>query len=433
MATRTKTKQPGGIVVLHARDCAISREKELAREEGREPKAKRCNCAPSYEAWISSRREKRKIRKRFSPAEHGEYALAAAQNQLTDWRVALRVGAVRSPSRQTLRVIGDEWIAKAEAGEILSRKRTPFKPATLRGYRKDLETYVYPELGYERLAEIRLDDVQALVDRLVGRGLSGQTVLNAIIPLRCIVRYARKRKGLTSNPTDGLEVPEGGQRRERAETPVGAAALLDPLDEEAKPIYATAFYAGLRRGELQALRASDVRGLDGDGVAAISVRRSWDAKAGDVDPKSKAGVRDVPVPETLRAILAAHVERTGRRGDDFLLGPYGSAPFVPNDISRRALRAWAVAAVGALLTRTRLPAELVPIALHECRHTYSSFLDAAGVSEARADRYMGHSNRTVSARYRHQLDGQLAEDAATLERYLSGAAAGKVVPLAATG
>jgi hypothetical protein len=44
---------------------------------------------------------------------------------------------------------------------------------------------------------------------------------------------------------------------------------------------------------------------------------------------------------------------------------------------------------------------------------------------------MGHSIRTVSGRYRHQLDGQLAEDAATLERYLAGAIAGKVVPLRA--
>ena len=71
-----------------------------------------------------------------------------------------------------------------------------------------------------------------------------------------------------------------------------------------------------------------------------------------------------------------------------------------------------------------------PIGLHECRHSYSSYLDAAGVSEARADRYMGHSNRSIAARYRHQLDGQLAEDAARLEEYLAGAAAGKVVRLA---
>jgi hypothetical protein len=42
----------------------------------------------------------------------------------------------------------------------------------------------------------------------------------------------------------------------------------------------------------------------------------------------------------------------------------------------------------------------------------------------------GHSNPSVANRYRHQLDGQLAEDAKRLDEYLTGAAAGKVVRLA---
>ncbi|MFL6012293.1 MAG: hypothetical protein ACJ734_10960 [Gaiellaceae bacterium] len=41
---------------------------------------------------------------------------------------------------------------------------------------------------------------------------------------------------------------------------------------------------------------------------------------------------------------------------------------------------------------------LEPIGFDECRHSYSSFLDAAGISEVRADRYMGHSNYSMRAR-----------------------------------
>jgi hypothetical protein len=43
---------------------------------------------------------------------------------------------------------------------------------------------------------------------------------------------------------------------------------------------------------------------------------------------------------------------------------------------------------------------------------------------------MGHSNPSVANRYRHQLERQLVEDAKRLDRYLRGAAAGKVVPIA---
>jgi hypothetical protein len=44
---------------------------------------------------------------------------------------------------------------------------------------------------------------------------------------------------------------------------------------------------------------------------------------------------------------------------------------------------------------------------------------------------MGHANPSVAARYRHQLAGQLADDAARLDEYLDDAGAGSVVPLPA--
>jgi hypothetical protein len=120
------------------------------------------------------------------------------------------------------------------------------------------------------------------------------------------------------------------------------------------------------------------------------------------------------LPQTLRTIIAAHVERTGHRGDELLFGRTPHAPFTPSFVQDKADDAWA---------------ELERVTLHECRHSYSTYLDAAGVSDTRADRYMGHANPSVANRYRHQLEGQLAEDAARLDEYLSGAVVGKVIPL----
>ena len=56
-------------------------------------------------------------------------------------------------------------------------------------------------------------------------------------------------------------------------------------------------------------------------------------------------------------------------------------------------------------------------------------MDHAGISETRADRYMGHAAPGVAGRYRHLLPGQIAEDAGRLDEYLSGAVAGKIVAL----
>jgi integrase len=409
-----RRKLPTGIEERHARDC-------------RSLNGGRCDCEPSYRAWVYDRRAKARIRKTFA----GKGALSAAKGWRVDALSMQRRGQLQRETRRTVREVGDEWLEKTKRREVLSRSRVQFKPSTLRHYESALERYVYPDLGAVRLSDLRRSDVQALVDRLVGSGLSGSTVRNAIMPLRVIVRYAIRREGLLTNPTMDLELPEPGGRRERAATPVEAATILDALFEDDRALWATAFYAGLRRGELRALRVSDLRGLDGESVASIRVERAWDDVEGEVAPKSKASVREVPMPGTLRTILAEHVERQRRRGDDFVFGDAPRTPFVADTVRQRALRAWAASAVGAFLTGRPLPVELVPIGLHECRHSYSSFLDAAGVSETRADRYMGHSIRTVSGRYRHQLDGQLAEDAARLENYLAGAAVGKIVPLLA--
>jgi integrase len=65
----------------------------------------------------------------------------------------------------------------------------------------------------------------------------------------------------------------------------------------------------LRCGELQALRYEDVD-LD---AGLLHVRRSWDPQAGPVEPKSRAGARDVPIVAALRTHLASHLLRSRRR------------------------------------------------------------------------------------------------------------------------
>ncbi len=218
-----------------------------------------------------------------------------------------------------------------------------------------------------------------------------------------------------------------------------AARLLAALPDEDRALWATAFYAGARLGELQAMRVRHVQS-DGNDVHVLHVQHGWDRKTGVIEPKSRAGVRAIPIPSVLRTDLVEHIERTGRSGDAFLFGRTGAAPFTDSHMRKRARTAWAkTCTCGHALTEHREGkcdscacagfAALAGIGFHECRHSYSSYLDAAGISETRADRYMGHSNGSMRARYTHQLPAQLAEDAVTLDAYLIAAGSGKVVSL----
>lgn len=109
----------------------------------------------------------------------------------------------------------------------------------------------------------------------------------------------------------------------------------------------------------------------------------------------------------------------GRRGDDLVFGRTASDPFTPTHIRKRALGAWAATAVGSFLRCEAPKAELVPIGLPECRHTFVSLMVAAGRSLEEVGDYVGHSSAYMTDRYRHLLDGARVEAAAALDSLLA--------------
>jgi integrase len=176
-----------------------------------------------------------------------------------------------------------------------------------------------------------------------------------------------------------------------------------------------------------ARRATRLRVGDVDlGATVISVVRGWDDKEGPIAPKSQAGPRRVFLLDVLRPYLEPLV--VGRASDEFVFGTGHGAPFDRRAVSRKAARAWK-AADEEPEGRALPPLEL--FTLHEGRHSFSTWLDHAGISADRADRYMGHSSGGVASRYRHLLPAQMVEDARRVDAYLAGAVSGKVVPLAA--
>jgi integrase len=62
------------------------------------------------------------------------------------------------------------------------------------------------------------------------------------------------------------------------------------------------------------------------------------------------------------------------------------------------------------------------VTLHECRHTYASFMIAAGVNMKALSTYMGHTSITTTLdRYGHLLPGTETEAADLLTRWLDAA------------
>lgn len=261
------------------------------------------------------------------------------------------------------------------------------------------------EFGAIRLSELRRADLQTFADRLLASGLSPSIIANTLNPLQAIYRHAVRREGVSVSPTRDLELPAANGRRDRIASALEAATLIDALPAEDRALWATAFYAGLRRGELRALRWADVD----LGRSEIRVARSWDEREGPIAPKSDAGTRTVPILAVLRDHLDALKIATGRDGDDLVFGRSASVPFPASTISKRGRRAFAAAG-------------LAPITLHECRHTFASLLIDAGVNAKAIQTFLGHSTiQTTFDYYGHLMPGSREQARELVDIYLETA------------
>jgi integrase len=390
-----------GIRKRHSKDCP-------AREE------KRCRCKAGYEASVYLAREGRKVRKTFKQE-------AEARSWRADAIAAANRGTLRGPHRET-RTLSDAltaYVAGMRDGSIRPKGRNAYKPNTIRSYERAVEGYVADSwVGRLKVSEVRRRDVQALADELLGSGLQGATVSNILNPVQAFYRRAIDRDELAYNPATRIDLPtEQDARPKRIASADEAEALIVALEPRDRPLWATAFYAGLRRGELMALRISDVD----LGGSRNRVERSWDQYEGEIEPKSRSSRRIVPLLAVLRDFLDEHLIDAEGDQNALVFGRAEAAPFAPMAIHKRAKRRWK-------------EKELEPITLHECRHTFASLLIDAGANPKAVQEFMGHSKiQTTFDIYGHLMPGSHDEVRERMDAYLAGDGRGTVSPAAAVG
>jgi integrase len=194
---------------------------------------------------------------------------------------------------------------------------------------------------------------------------------------------------------------------------------IELLPAEDRALWATAFYAGLRRGELQALRCMDIDLAKN----LIHVRKGWDQVEGEIEPKSEAAKRTIPLLAILRDFLDEQLLRTGRTDTNRIFGRAADQVFYPSTIDGRAKRAWKahnLAERDAAEDEGRPPALLTMLTLHECRHTFASLLIDTGANAKAIQQVMGHSKiQTTFDVYGHLLPGSYDDVRARMDAYLA--------------
>lgn len=360
MANWRKTSTPN-VYVAHQQRCAAFRDEDA-----------RCSCAPSWRG------------RRWNPVNHrSEWQKPVTKNrsEVLSWLGAGKKGAShlreRASAGRTFESIGDECIAGVAIGRIGRRKGRgkPYTQSTVRDYTRSYRNFIRPEFGPMPADDIGEVEWQMWIDELSREGLTRSRISTHVAVASAIYAWALvpSRWYATSNPLRLVELPPNDEKpRLRVAFALEAARLLEALAPKDAVPYAIAFYAGLRRAEIDRLEWPEL--LDGQRIASrLLVTRA----------KSEAGrERRPPVAEPLQGILRQAWLRQGRPTSGRML----ETSVMSGKLASRATAAWS-------------DAGLRRITLHECRHTYASLLMAAGYTLKELMEFMGHADLQMVNRY----------------------------------
>lgn len=195
-----------------------------------------------------------------------------------------------------------------------------------------------------------------------------RTLTRYLAAVSNVFEFAISERLTEYNPTKYVKIPQSAPQKDRdALSPFEYGLILSHTEKRyLAPIFM--ILCGLRRGELTALTYNDIS----DGY--VNVNKSFDFKTGTIKlPKSKAGIRQIPVPDKLKPLLKG-------KPNEYVIG--GAKMFTEAN--------W-------LSLRKRLIKELgFEFNWHQLRHTYATILYDAGVDVLSAQKFLGHSDVKVT-------------------------------------
>ena len=256
------------------------------------------------------------------------------------------------------------------------------EPSTAEDYRKSIRSWsCLPE-------DPTKWDVEDAVVLMLSKGRAPSTVKKRLVTMRKAMDWAVERGLVTSNPFVGVERPKARRGQKNYLPSDERSRLKLRIGESNSQICvaaALALYAGLREGEICALRTSD---LDLQGRSGW-VRRSVGREKGRTYLKdAKNGhMRDFPLPEPLALVLARWIDTKSLPYGSFLLT--GTDKWAdPIVIGRKWSALCEVEGFLGVLGK--------PPTFHDLRHTYATVAISAGVDVKTVSSVLGHSSAAMT-------------------------------------
>ena len=193
------------------------------------------------------------------------------------------------------------------------------RPQTFAGYESLIRVHVTPLLGRVKLGKLTPEHISKAWSDMLALGKSASVIEHCHLRLSKALADAVKRQLIYRNPCQAVTPPRVYRKELRPPSAEAMQRLLETArDTEYYAALHTAFYTGLRRGELLALRWGDI---DLDMATASVSRTVYRAKGGEsvfTEPKTAKGKRLVSL--TPSSALMLRELREGQEVDGLLQG-----------------------------------------------------------------------------------------------------------------
>lgn len=305
----------------------------------------------------------------------------------------------------------------------LAHVRARVRTTTYEGYEALIRCHAIPLLGEKTLAGLHPLDLQEAYALLLDGGperrpLSAGSVRNLHLVLAQALKQAVRWQLLPASPAAGAQPPRPRPRLHATTDPELLQRILDQLVGHPLELpVAIAIATGMRRGEILALRWSD---LDADHTIAYVQRSLQVTKSGlrFEQPKTRRSQRSIALPQFLHSYLDRQqmdqaVRLPEETAVDRLVIDRGDGePLHPDNLSsgwRRFLR------------ERGLPA----LRFHDLRHAHASLMLIQGIHPKIVSERLGHASIGITLdTYSHVLPSMQSEAASAFDALFPGEPAG---------
>lgn len=315
------------------------------------------------------------------------------------------------------------------------------RPKTAMTYRSLLTNHIIPAVGTVKMQSLTTTHVNAMARHMIDvAGKSDNTARQAHRILGVAMNEAMGAGKVSRNVVSLTKAPRAPKDpRPALSVPDAIRVLATAKEDRLFSLWTAVLFTGQRQGELLGLEIDRVNSMQvGEkNVALLDIswqlqriswqhgcvifcgaKRGWDCPKKKLvapadwenrhltgglwlsRPKSKSGIRVIPMVDPYRTVILNHLSATAHEPN-----PHGlvwrnedGSPIDPKTI----LKAWY-----ELLDRAEVPR----VRFHDGRHTAVDLLYAAGVPEHLIPDIVGHSTRAQSRNYRTRVNLELLVEA----------------------